>query len=188
MIVIVFFEDSIHWVQHKKVEQANRKECTIANLDVSIKPVIEVIDLNPSPYQETDISMAPRVVGVGRGFVQETDLRLASELAIELSAALGCTRSIAEELHWLPRQSYIGISDKIIKPDLYVAVGISGQIQHIIGVRDAKLIVAIDTYENAPIFHSADYGIIGDLYEILPALTAALRNNNIPVASMPPLR
>ena len=99
---------------------------------------------------------------------------MAEEFAAAIGAELGCTRSIAEELHWLPNEVYIGISGQTIRPELYLAIGISGQIQHVAGIRDAGTVVAIDKNENAPIFKAADYGIVGDLYEILPLLTKAI--------------
>jgi electron transfer flavoprotein alpha subunit len=84
-----------------------------------------------------------------------------------------CTRGISEEKHWLPTEQYIGISGAVIKPQLCVSIGISGQVQHTIGIRDAKVIVAINNNEKAPIFKTSDYGVVGDLYEIVPLLTEA---------------
>jgi electron transfer flavoprotein alpha subunit len=81
----------------------------------------------------------------------------------------------AVDIHWLPASQYIGISGANIKPQLYLSMGVSGQVQHIFGVRDAKVIVAIDRNEKAPIFRAADYGIIGDMYEIVPLLIEALK-------------
>lgn len=76
----------------------------------------------------------------------------------------------------MPVSKYIGISGATIKPRLYLSMGVSGQVQHLVGVRDAKIIVAVDSNENAPIFKAADYGIVGDLYQIVPLLTKALKN------------
>ena len=98
-------------------------------------------------------------------------MKLAQDLAGKLGAEIGCTRSVAEDYHWLPNEAYIGLSGQKVKPQLYISMGVSGQVQHTAGIRDSKIIVAIDTNENAPIFAAADYGIVGDLYDIVPVLT-----------------
>lgn len=129
----------------------------------------------PIVREGADISTADKVVGVGRGLGKQEDMKIIENLAAALGAEIGCSRSVAEDYHWLPVERYIGLSGQKIKPSIYLAIGISGQVQHIAGVRDSKLIVAIDTNENAPIFAAADYGIVGDLYEVVPLLTAALK-------------
>jgi electron transfer flavoprotein alpha subunit len=121
-----------------------------------------------------DITAANKLVAVGRGFRKQDDLKLAEELAGALQAELACTRGVAEDEHWLPIERYIGISGQTVKPELYLAVGLSGQVQHMVGCRESKVIVAVNNDERAPIFEAADYGIVGDLYEVLPLLTAAL--------------
>lgn len=128
-------------------------------------------DVCPIVRQTADISEAQKVVCVGRGVGKQEDMKLAENLADKLGAEIGCTRSIAEDYHWLPVESYIGLSGAKTKPELYISFGVSGQIQHVAGIRDSKIIVAIDTNEKAPIFEAADYGIVGDLYEIVPLLT-----------------
>lgn len=128
-------------------------------------------DVCPIVRQTADISEAQKVVCVGRGVGKQEDMKLAENLAAKLGAEIGCTRSIAEDYHWLPVESYIGLSGAKTKPELYISFGVSGQIQHVAGIRDSKIIVAIDTNEKAPIFEAADYGIVGDLYEIVPLLT-----------------
>lgn len=130
---------------------------------------------SPIVKEGGDLSRAERVVCVGMAFDQEAELDIARDLTQVLSAEMGCTRGIAEERHWLPAENYIGISGAVIKPALYISMGVSGQIQHVYGIRDAKIIVAVDTNEKAPIFKAADYGIVGDMHEIIPALTKALR-------------
>ncbi len=99
---------------------------------------------------------------------------MAENLAVKLKGELSCTRGIAEDEHWLPIERYIGISGQMVKPDLYLAVGLSGQVQHMVGARESKIIVAVNSDERAPIFEAADYGIVGDLYAVLPLLTAAI--------------
>jgi electron transfer flavoprotein alpha subunit len=122
---------------------------------------------------QVNLNAAKRVVGVGRGFAQKADLALAEELAKALGAELACSRPIAEFLNWMSEERYIGISGQVIKPDLYIAIGISGQPQHVYGVRDAKVIVSINKDENAPMNETSDYSIVGDLREVLPALSKA---------------
>ncbi|MDR3762953.1 MAG: electron transfer flavoprotein subunit alpha/FixB family protein [Acidobacteriota bacterium] len=123
-----------------------------------------------------DISAASMLVSIGRGFRKQDDVKLAADLAGAIKAELACTRGIAEDEHWLPIERYIGISGQTVKPELYLAVGLSGQVQHMVGCRESKLIVAVNNDERAPIFEAADYGIVGDLYQVLPLLTAALKN------------
>lgn len=132
----------------------------------------------PIVRQGADIATADKLVCVGRGLGKQQDLQLARDLAEALGAEIGCTRSIAEDYHWLPNETYIGLSGQKVKPSLYLSMGVSGQVQHVAGIRDAKIIVAIDTNENAPIFAAADYGIVGDLYQIVPLLTEELKKHN----------
>lgn len=125
--------------------------------------------------QTVNLNAASRVVGVGRGFSKEGNLSIARDFAAAFNAEIGCTRPIAEEERWLPPERYIGVSGAMIKPAVYVAAGISGQVQHTVGVNDAGLIIAINKDENAPIFKNCDYGIIGDVTEVLPLLTEKLK-------------
>jgi len=124
-----------------------------------------------------DITAADKLVSVGRGFKTKDDLKLAEDLAGALKAEISCSRGVAEDDHWLPIERYVGISGQTVKPDLYLAVGLSGQVQHMVGCRESKVIIAVNSDEKSPIFEAADYGIVGDLYEVLPLLTAAVRNN-----------
>ncbi|MDT8902586.1 electron transfer flavoprotein subunit alpha/FixB family protein [Anaeroselena agilis] len=138
-------------------------------------PRVKVSDLCPIERQGVDIAAAARIVCVGRGLSQKEDLALAEDLAKALTAEIGCTRGIAEDYHWLPVERYIGISGQKVKPEVYLSLGVSGQVQHVAGIRDSKIIVAVDSNEKAPIFEAADYGIVGDLYEVAPLLTAAFK-------------
>lgn len=122
-----------------------------------------------------DLAKAKRVVCVGRGFGKQEDIELARQLAAVIDAEVGCTRPIAEGEHWMERERYIGVSSVSLKTDVYLGLGVSGQIQHMVGVNDSKVVIAVNKDKNAPIFKFADYGIVGDLYKILPALTAALK-------------
>lgn len=147
----------------------------IVALDVKTDTRIEVSEVCPIIRQGADISQAEKLVCVGRGLAKKEDLKLIEDLATALGAEISCTRGIAEDYHWLPPERYIGISGQRVKPALYLSLGISGQVQHVAGIRDSKIIAAIDTNENAPIFEAADYGIVGDLYEIAPLLIGAIQ-------------
>ena len=115
------------------------------------------------------------MVGIGRGLKTKDDLALIDGLAGAADAEIACSRPLAEGLDWLGRDRYIGCSGWNLSPDVYFAVGISGQLQHMVGVRGAKTIVAINSDPNAPVFAEADYGLVGDLYQLVPALTEALK-------------
>ena len=116
----------------------------------------------PREKAKVNLAAASRVIGVGRGVAAEEDLQLVRAFADAIGAEVGCTRPIAEEEKWLPREVYIGVSGAMIAPDLYVAIGLSGQVQHTVGVNQAKTIVAINKDGNAPIFKQSDVGIVGD--------------------------
>ena len=148
----------------------------VETLDVKPDTRVAVAGTTPISSEGVDISAATKLVSVGRGFRTQEDLKLAEELAASLKAELACTRGVAEDEHWLPISRYVGISGQTVKPELYLAAGLSGQVQHMVGCRESKVIVAINNDERAPIFEAADYGIVGDLYVVLPLLTAALKN------------
>jgi len=137
-------------------------------------PKVKVTAKKPKPESGVNIEAAPIVIGTGRGFKNKDDLKLAFDLAATLGGQVGCSRPLATDLGWLTDEYWIGLSGKEVKPKLYVAAGISGQIQHTTGIRGSKIIVAINTNKDAPIFKMADYGIVGDLYKVLPALNAAV--------------
>lgn len=124
---------------------------------------------------EGGLTSAEKIVAVGRGLKKKEDITLVEELAKTIGAAIGCTRPLAEDLKWFPKEWQVGLSGTIVKPKLYIALGISGQIQHIVGMRDSKTIVAINKDKTAPIFQYADYGIVGDLYQIVPELVKLLK-------------
>jgi electron transfer flavoprotein alpha subunit len=122
-----------------------------------------------------DLAEAAVIVSGGRGLRAAENFRLVEELADAFgNAAVGCTRAVADD-GWRPQSDQIGQTGRTVSPDLYVAVGISGAIQHLAGMRTAKTIVAINRDREAPIFKVADYGIVGDALDVVPALTAAVR-------------
>lgn len=139
---------------------------------------VHVVAKKEERHSDFDLGSAAVVVGVGRGFKQQADLKLAEELAKCFpGGAVGCSRPIAADLKWLGEEHWIGLSGHAIKPKAYIACGVSGQIQHIAGIRGSKLIVAINTNKDAPIFGVADYGIVGDLYQVVPRMTQLLRGS-----------
>ena len=123
--------------------------------------------------QAVDLTQAERIVAVGRGIKGQEHLPLAQDLAKALDAELAASRPICDS-GWLPMDRQIGSSGQTVAPKLYLAVGISGAIQHLVGMKGARTIVAVNKDADAPIFEVADYGIVGDLFEVAPAIRAAL--------------
>ena len=131
-----------------------------------------------APFREAaravDLTAAEIIVSVGRGIRERSNLPVVEDLARAFGAELAASRPICDA-GWLPMERQVGSSGQTVAPKLYVAVGISGAIQHLVGMKGAKTIVAINKDSNAPIFEVADYGIVGDLFEVAPALAAAVR-------------
>jgi len=117
---------------------------------------------------------AASVVSVGRGLRARDDLAMVEQLAQVLGAQIGCSMPVADDLGWVPKDHYVGRSGQQVSPRLYLALGISGAPQHLEGIRGAKVVVAVNSDPQAPIFRRADYGVVGDLYEVVPALIDAL--------------
>lgn len=151
-------------------------DAPIEEISVSPEPcAVKLLETRPRTVESVNLAAARHVVSVGRGIEKEEDLQMIAEFARVLEAETGCTRPIAESEKWMSRERYIGVSGAMLKPDLFVAVGLSGQVQHMVGATSAKTIVAINKDKNAPVFKQADYGIVGDLYEVVPKLAEALR-------------
>ncbi len=130
--------------------------------------------LREKPSGGVRLEDAPRIVSVGRGLQKREDLAIIEALARALDAAVGCTRPLAAEAGWLSDDHWVGLTGHRVRPALYVAIGISGAVQHLVGMRESKVVVAINKDPNAPIFAQADYRIVGDLYQVVPALTRRL--------------
>ncbi len=140
----------------------------------AVKPDREVLGVEQVGGEKIDLTKAEIIVAVGRGVGGADKMGVIEELAKALGAEIGASRPVIDN-GWLPRDRQIGSSGQTVAPKLYLAAGISGAIQHLVGMKGSTTIVAINKDPGAPIFTVADYGIVGDLHEILPALTAAIK-------------
>ena len=164
----------------KGVFQPLNKDPNRTGETVQVQPKItespvKVLDRKPKQFAGVRITEAEAIVSFGRGLKKKEDIPVIEELARTINGVIGCSRPIAEDLKWLPIDQYVGLSGQKVAPKLYVACGISGQIQHITGIQNARVVVCVNTDSKAPIFEYADYGIVGDLYKIMPALTEAFK-------------
>ena len=147
----------------------------------TFNPSIEAAQIRTKPgepfrgtAQTVDLGSAQMIVAVGRGIKEESNLSLVQDLAASLGAEIAASRPICDN-GWLPIERQVGSSGQTVAPKLYLAVGISGAIQHLVGMKGSQCIVAINKDAEAPIFEVADYGIVGDLFEVVPALTEAIK-------------
>lgn len=151
----------------------------VRSVDVTIESA-EVRQRPENAFQEdrqaVDLSQADRIVSVGRGIKTRENVAIAERLALALRAEIAASRPICDN-GWLPMERQIGSSGQTVAPKLYVALGISGAIQHLVGMKGSRTIVAINKDPDAPIFEVADYGIVGDLFEVVPAMVTALEKN-----------
>jgi electron transfer flavoprotein alpha subunit len=152
-----------------------RVQGEVEALDITPSPHIQVVERRKKEGETVSIESAESLVCVGQGLGRKEDLDMVNELCAVLKAELGCTRALSSDFHWLSEDRMVGISGKKCKPKLHVSIGISGQIQHTVGIMSSKLIVAINKDKEAPIFKIADYGIVGDLYQVVPKLTQRIR-------------
>lgn len=146
----------------------------IAQIAGAAETGIKRIALNAKKESGVNLVAAKRIVDVGRGLAKEEDLEMCRKLAEVIEAEVGCSRPVAENNKWMPKANYMGITGVQVKPDLLIALGVSGQIQHIGGIDKSKVIVAINKDSGALIFNNCDFGLVGDMYKIVPALIEKL--------------
>jgi electron transfer flavoprotein alpha subunit len=155
-------------------DEGKTAEVVKVNLGLT-PPRTRVVQVAPKEAKGVKLDEANIIVSGGRGVAKKEDFAILQELAGVLGGEVGCSSPIAEDLKWQPLERLVGLTGLKVKPKLYVACGISGQVQHITGMRGSRVVVAINTDQDAPIFKQADYCVRGDLYEIVPALTEAFR-------------
>jgi electron transfer flavoprotein alpha subunit len=162
-----------------RADQAQRgaSPAPVRAIDVTVD-ASAVREKPEAPFQQAkqavDLSQAERIVSVGRGIKDRANLGVAQQLAAALGAEIAASRPICDA-GWLPMERQVGSSGQTVAPKLYVALGISGAIQHLVGMKGSHTVVAINKDPDAPIFEVADYGIVGDLFEIVPAIVAAMK-------------
>ena len=160
--------------------RADTLECGSAQVE-TFTPQIEASQIRTKPHEPfreaaraVDLTAADLIVSVGRGIKEKDNIHIVEDLAKALGAELAASRPICDN-GWLPMERQVGSSGQTVSPKVYLAVGISGAIQHLVGMKGSKTIVAINKDSNAPIFEVADYGIVGDLFEVVPALVEEVK-------------
>ena len=169
--VISVNPNAVEKVENKK--SANESEATVNLGEARIKVIEQKIESTDIPLTE-----AEKVVSAGRGLKGPENWGMIEELAKLLGAATACSRPVSD-MDWRPHHEHVGQTGIAIRPNLYIAIGISGAIQHLAGVNQSKVIVVINTDPEAPFFKSADYGIVGDAFEVVPKLIEAAKAMNI---------
>src|SRR6267154_1578817 len=158
---------------------ASKAPVTPAHVELKAEQIrTKPLEIFREAKQAVDLTQAPILVSVGRGIKAPENIPMAEKLARLLGGELSASRPICDE-GWLPMDRQIGSSGQTVAPKLYLALGISGAIQHVVGMKGSRTIVAINKDQNAPIFEVADYGIVGDLFEIVPALIEELEKRGI---------
>jgi electron transfer flavoprotein alpha subunit len=156
----------------------NPKAGRVENAQPAVDPGstrVKVVETRQGGSGKLDLAEAPVVIAGGRGLKAAENFKLVEDLASAFgNAAVGATRAVTDD-GWRPHSDQIGQTGRLVSPELYIAVGISGAVQHLAGMRTSKTIVAVNKDKDAPIFKVADYGIVGDVFEVIPALTAAVR-------------
>jgi electron transfer flavoprotein alpha subunit len=157
--------------------EASDRQAAVESIAIDVAAIparSKLLAITDEPAGDVDITKADIVVSVGRGIGTEEKISVIAELADALGGVLACSRPVVD-VGWLPRERQVGASGRTVTPKVYVACGISGAIQHLTGMRDAHRIIAINKDPNAPIFGVAHIGVVGDLFEIVPALTKAAK-------------
>jgi len=149
-------------------------QATVCQIEGAPSAPVKRVSRNEKKEGGVNLVAAKRIVDVGRGLAKEEDLDMCRALAKAIDGEVGCSRPVAENNKWMPKACYLGITGVTVKPELLIAVGLSGQVQHIGGINKSKVIVAINKDKAAPIFKNADFGLVGDMYKIIPALIEKL--------------
>ncbi|NJL74301.1 MAG: electron transfer flavoprotein subunit alpha/FixB family protein [Saprospiraceae bacterium] len=165
--VITVMGNALQPLQHGALASVETLSLEVPSPKIKIKEVKRVEGIVPLPEAEL-------VVSAGRGLKGPENWGIVEELASALGATTACSRPVADS-HWRPHHEHVGQTGVAIRPNLYIAIGISGAIQHLAGVNNSKTIVVINKDADAPFFKAADYGIVGDLFEIVPKFTAAVK-------------
>jgi electron transfer flavoprotein alpha subunit len=154
------------------------KAAQTAALPAISQPVrMTILENRPKAASGMRLEDANLVIDVGQGVKQREDLEMVQSLAGLLDGQLGCSRPVASDRDWFPE--WLGLSGKKVSPDLCLTLGISGSIQHLVGIRDSRLIAAVNSDENAPIFGQSDYGVVADLYAFVPALMERIKARGV---------
>ena len=155
-------------------KEARQGEVVTVDLDLK-QPRTRIVERREKAGEAVNLEEAEVLVCIGRGLAKKEDLAIIEELARAIGAEIGCTKSLCTDYQWLSEDRLVGLSGKKTSPRLVISIGISGQIQYTVGIRGARIAVAINKDSNAPIFALSDYGIVGDLYQVVPKLVEALR-------------
>lgn len=171
---IEFSYPAVLTVVKKPVEIKERQNTKVVKIETK-DTRIRRIEIKSRGDNTVDLSSAQIIVSVGRGIGSKENVKYAEELAKALGGALGGSRPVTAELGWLPEDRQIGLSGNKVKPKLYIALGISGQPQHLAGIKDARIIVAVNKDKNAPIVDNADYVVVGDAIEFCKVMTEKVK-------------
>jgi electron transfer flavoprotein alpha subunit len=156
-------------------KEAKHGEIVKVNLNLE-PPRARIVERQEKVGEKVNLEEAELLVCIGRGLEKKEDLRVIEELAKALGAEIGCTKSLCTDYQWFSEDRLVGLSGKKTGPRLVISIGISGQIQYTVGIRDARITVAINKDNQAPIFAMSDYGIVGNLYDVVPLLTEKLKS------------
>jgi electron transfer flavoprotein alpha subunit len=155
-------------------KEARQGEVVTVDLDLK-EPRTRVVERREKIGEAVNLEEAEVLVCIGRGLAKKEDLGIIEELARTIGAEIGCTKTLCTDYQWLSEDRLVGLSGKKTSPRLVISIGISGQIQYTVGIRGARITVAINKDSNAPIFALSDYGIVGDLYQVVPKLVEVLQ-------------
>jgi electron transfer flavoprotein alpha subunit len=153
------------------------KKGEVVKADLNLKaPRVRIVERQEKVGEKVDLEAAEILVCIGRGLEKKEDLKIVEQLAKALGAEIGCTKSLCTDYQWLSEDRLVGLSGKKTSPRLVISLGISGQIQYTVGIRGARTAVAINKDKQAPIFAMSDYGIVGNLYDVVPMLAEKLKS------------